>query len=421
MTANLKDKKHLERLRMTYASTRKVAGLTMERHVSILEALQPNNNLKWLTIVGYQGISFPNWLDVCHLPNLVSLDLSSGKFCTQLPPFGLFPYLKMLSISYFPQIEIISSLNVLFRSLEILRFKNMSNWKEWLCVEGFPLLKELSITNCPKLKKSLPQHLPSLEILIIRNCQELEASIPESHNIHKLVLRGCENILVNELPSNLKEVFLGGTRVIESHLEQILLNNVFLKDLGVADFNGVCQDWSNLCSFNSIRSLTITGWHSSSFTFAWDLFINLYSLNLYDCPLLDSISGEGLPLSLTRIEIQRCPKLIASIEELGLNKLCSLRMVKVSDDFVESFPKENLLPPTINTLRLDCCPKLRIIDIKGFQHLKSLKLLSISRCCCLEHLSGEDLPESLSALDIYGCPLLQCRNIAHIPSVEITE
>ncbi|GAU46061.1 hypothetical protein TSUD_401400 [Trifolium subterraneum] len=61
MTANLKDKKYLEGLRMTYGSTRIMAGLTMERHASILEALQPNNNLKWLTVVGYQGISFPNW------------------------------------------------------------------------------------------------------------------------------------------------------------------------------------------------------------------------------------------------------------------------------------------------------------------------------------------------------------------------
>ncbi|PNX94563.1 CC-NBS-LRR resistance protein [Trifolium pratense] len=421
--ANLKDKKHLEGLHMTYGATRETDGSIMERDASVLESLQPNRSLKWLTIVDYHGTSFPNWLDQCHLPNLVSLDLMRCKFCTQLPPLWLFPYLKRLSISSCYEIEIISSPNVPFRSLEILRFEDMSNWKEWLCVEGFPLLKELSIMSCPKLKKALPKHLPSLEILIIINCQELESSIPLSHNIRELRLYKCENILINELPSNLKEVFLGGTRVLESYMEQILSNNVFLEQLDVKDFNGVNQEWSNLdlCSCNSIRSLTIDGWHSSSLPFAWDLFINLYSLFLYDCPLLDSIYGEGLPLSLRSITIQKCPKLIASIEVLGLNKIYSLEDVTVCDDFVESFPKENLLPPNINTLHLDCCSKLRIIDNRGFLHLKYLKALCITNCCCLEHISGEDLPESLSTLYIAGCPLLQCHNISHIPSVKIFE
>jgi hypothetical protein len=198
---------------------------------------------------------------------------------------------------------------------------DISSWREWSCVEGFPLLKELSIKKCPKLKKALPQHLPSLEILIIENCPELEASISLSNNIHKLVLCNCENILVNELPSNLKEVVLGGTGVIESYLEQILLSNVFLEQLRVLGFNGANQEWSNLdlCSCNSIHSLVINGWHSSSLPFAWDLFINLSYLELNDCRLLNSLFGEGLPLSLTRIEIRRCPQLIASIEGLGLN------------------------------------------------------------------------------------------------------
>jgi Leucine-rich repeat (LRR) protein len=422
-TANLKDKKHLEGLHMTYDATRKTVSLTMERHGSILETLQPNSNLKWLTIVGCHDTSFPKWLDECHLPNLVSLDLTRCKFCTQLPPSGLFPYLKMLTISSCDKIEIISSLNVPFRSLEILRFVDISSWREWSCVEGFPLLKELSIKKCPKLKKALPQHLPSLEILIIENCPELEASISLSNNIHKLVLCNCENILVNELPPNLKEVVLGGTGVIESYLEQILLSNVFLEQLRVLGFNGANQEWSNLdlCSCNSIHYLVINGWHSSSLPFAWDLFINLSYLKLNDCRLLNSLFGEGLPLSLTRIEIQRCPQLIASIEELGLNKLYSLRVVKITDGFVESFPKENLLPPNINTLYLEYCPKLRTIDIKGFLHLKSLKFFSISNCRCLENLSGEGLPESLSTLVIRSCPLLQCHNIAHIPSVRIIE
>jgi hypothetical protein len=37
----------------------------------------------------------------------------------------------------------------------------MYGLEEWLCVEGFPLLKELSIINCPELKRAFPQHIPS--------------------------------------------------------------------------------------------------------------------------------------------------------------------------------------------------------------------------------------------------------------------
>jgi len=429
MIANLKDKKHLEGLHLTYDTVEETYtykggetnGSVRERDASVLEALQPNSNLKWLKIESYKGTSFPNWLEECHLPNLVSLYLEECDFFTQLPPFEKFPYINRLCISRCPGIEIINSINVPFRFLEILRFEDMPNWKEWLCVESFPLLKKLSIRSCPKLKKALPQHLPSLQILIIDDCQELEAPFPLSHNIWKLILRGCDNIWIDELPSNLTEVFIGGTQVIESYLEQLLLNNVFIERLRVSDFNGVNQEWANLdlSSCNSISFLTISDWHSSSLPFAWDSFINLHSLWLTNCPLLESFSGDGLPLSLTNLEIERCPKLIASIEDLGLMKLDSLKEVEVSDDFMEYFPKENLLPPNVNYLHLQECSKLRIINNRGFLHLKSLASLRISRCCSLEHLSGEGLPESLSTLNISGCPLLQCHNIAHIPFVNI--
>jgi hypothetical protein len=98
-----------------------------------------------------------------------------------LPPLGQLPCLKELSISRCDGLKIIgeefydnNSTILPFKSLEVLIFERMYGLEEWLCHEGFPLLKELSIINCPELTRALPQHLPSLQKLKISNCNKLE-------------------------------------------------------------------------------------------------------------------------------------------------------------------------------------------------------------------------------------------------------
>ncbi|XP_039688343.1 putative disease resistance protein RGA3 isoform X1 [Medicago truncatula] len=441
VAANLKDKKHLEELSLSYDEWRDMNLSVTEAQISILEALQPNRNLMRLTIKDYGGSSFPYWLGDYHLPNLVSLELLGCKLRSQLPPLGQFPSLKKLFISGCDGIEIIgtefygyNSSNVSFKSLETLRFEHMSEWKEWLCLECFPLLQELCIKHCPKLKSSLPQHLPSLQKLEIIDCQELAASIPMAANISELELKRCDDILINELPATLKRVILCGTQVIRSSLEQILFNCAILEELEVEDFFGPNLEWSSLdmCSCNSLRALTITGWHSSSFPFTLQLFTNLHSLALYECPWLESFFGRQLPSNLGSLRIERCPNLTASREEWGLFQLNSLKQLCVSDDLniLESFPEESLLPSTIKSLELTNCSNLKIINYKGLLHLTSLESLYIEDCPCLERLPEEDLPSSLSTLSIHDCPLLKklyqmeqgerWHRICHIPSVTIS-
>ncbi|KAL5063445.1 hypothetical protein RYX36_025182 [Vicia faba] len=187
-TAILKNKKYLEEIRITFDGKREAMdGSIVERNASVLETLQPNRNLKRLTIEYYKGIMFSNWLNGSNLPNLISLKLQSCGLCSHFPPLGQLPFLKELSISCCYGIKIIgeefydnNSTNVSFKSLEVLEFSEMLEWEEWSCLEGFPLLKNLSIRRCPKLKNALPQHLPSLQKLEIFNCQELEVSISKS-------------------------------------------------------------------------------------------------------------------------------------------------------------------------------------------------------------------------------------------------
>jgi hypothetical protein len=113
-----------------------------------------------------------------------------------------------------------------------------------------------------------------------------------------------------------------------------------------------------------------------------------------------------------QLTIWNCPKLIGSREEWGLFQLNSLKYITIRGhefENVESFPEENLLPPTLQLLYLRNCSKLRRMNNKGFLHLNSLRQLRIWDCPSLESLPEEALQQlsSLSELNINECPLIR--------------
>ncbi|CAK8564979.1 unnamed protein product [Lathyrus sativus] len=294
--ARLQDKKSLEKIRMTFdLGGEEMDGSIVENNESVLKALQPNNNLKRLTIKNYNGNMFPIWLRGCDLPNLISLKLHN---CEGIKIFG----------------NNSNSTNVPFKVLEVLEFDCMSEWEEWLCMEGFPWLKELSIKYCPKLKGALPQHLPSLEKLVISGCKMLDVSIPNCENIIELDLQDCNKILINELSSSLKRFVLNENQYVEFSMDS-LINNPNLEDLKL-DFKDFVNCPSlDFCCYDSLSSLSITGWKFSSLPFSLHLFTNLDSLTLSDCPKLESFPIGGFPSNLSLLTIDGCPKLVASREE----------------------------------------------------------------------------------------------------------
>ncbi|XP_045822451.1 putative disease resistance protein At3g14460, partial [Trifolium pratense] len=360
--------------------------------------LIPNKN--------YNGNRFPNWLRDCDLPNLVSLTLNGCGLCFHLPSLGQLSSLKELSISRCPELKKIPPQHL--PSLQTLYIYECNKLEECLCLEGSPLLKELYISDCPMLK----------------------ISIPKGDSMIELYLQRCDRILVNELPTSLKKFVLLGNRYVEFSDEQNLVKCTVLEVLKF-DLEGIVKRPSlDLCCYNSLRNLTIKECHSSSsLPFSLHLFTNLEYLKLYDCPQLESFPSGGLPSNLTRLEIENCPKLIGSREEWGLFQLNSLKQLGVSDEFenVESFPEENLLPPTLTWLLLMNCSKLRIMNNKGFLHLNSLKSLIIINCPSLESLPEEGLPSF--QLLIRECPLIREKykkeggerwhTISHIPVVGI--
>ena len=94
--AKLVDKKHLETLKLGWSY---YDDSTHARDV--LDMLSPNRTLRKLIIHQHPGTGFPSWIGCYSLANIVSLQLSSCRYCFYLPPLGQLPSLKTLYISGF--------------------------------------------------------------------------------------------------------------------------------------------------------------------------------------------------------------------------------------------------------------------------------------------------------------------------------
>ncbi|XP_015886081.3 putative disease resistance RPP13-like protein 1 [Ziziphus jujuba] len=369
--ANLKSKKGITQMLLEW--TGDVDDSQKAREV--LGRLEPQKNLKKLSIERYGGTSFPDWVGHHSFSRMKVVKLSYCNNCYQLPPLGQLPSLKELEIAGFSMVERIgeefyfngsSSVIKPFKSLEILKFSRMPQWKEWLLIEGseengiFSHLKELKFSNCSKLNEAcLPHYLPSLTSLEISANHQLVASISSCHypSLGILKIEDCPEI----------KSFPGGSLPPSIH------------------------------------------------TMAIKSFKNLFTL-----------LAEGWPSNLQSLEISSCLKLFAKPMQWNLQMLTSLTSLLICgvDEKLDSFPEEGQLPSTLTSLELFVFTKLNSLNGKAFRHLSCLEHLKISFCQELQCLPEEGLPASLSHLEICCCPLLSrsCQGkdwhkIAHIPHV----
>jgi len=97
LEVDLKNKTHLVALTLEWGWNRN--SIDSKKEEDVIENLQPSKNLKKLSIIGYGGKRFPNWLHENSLSNIASLMLDGCESCQCLPPLGLLPFLKVLKIS----------------------------------------------------------------------------------------------------------------------------------------------------------------------------------------------------------------------------------------------------------------------------------------------------------------------------------
>jgi len=240
-------------------------------------------------------------------------------------------------------------------SLQKLSIDNCNELEEWLCLEGFLSLKELSISGCAKFKRVLPQHLPSLQKLSIDNCNELEewSCLEGFLSLKELSISGCakfKRVLPQQFPS----------------LQKLSIDN--------------CNELEEGLCFGDM----------------------LKEISIFNCPELKRALPQHLP-SLQKLEIIDCNKLEASIlkfdsiieldiqrcDRIFLNELpTSLKKLIIHENRSTEFSVEQNLVnfPFLEELQLDWsgsvkCPSLDLccynslcyLTIKGW-HSSSLPL-----------------------------------------------
>ncbi|KAG5539130.1 hypothetical protein RHGRI_019624 [Rhododendron griersonianum] len=487
LEAKMSEKKHLDKLALEWYGTTEDSQNARD----VLEKLEPHTNLKHLEIKNYGGTRFPTWLGDQSFCNMASLRLENCNNCFSLPPLGQLPSLKELTIASMPGIMNVGhefygdsgclskpfqsletlrfencfflpplgqmpslkdltiesmpgitslgrefygeggSLSKPFQSLETLRFAEMSGWVDWCILDAgeFSQLKKLELIQCPKLIGHLPTKLPSLVGLKIQDCAELVASLPNTTSLRRLELYGCQGMQLQwqgvssieylsisdfasleEFPSelvtltNLKSLIVGNCpRLYVPLSDEMSHRNMFL-------------EWLDLYGCDSLKSIPL------------GLFPKLRSLQITGCTNFETLILEGCK-NMSSLSVQRCEKLKALPEQMHtlLPSLTGIYLGGESEDVLESFPEEGLLPSTLTDLGIKGMRNLKSLNGRGLQPLGSLERMEIHNCPQLQSFSVEGLPTSLLELEIRGCPLLKprCRRkegedwpkISHIPLI----
>ncbi|XP_034701515.1 putative disease resistance RPP13-like protein 1 [Vitis riparia] len=480
--ANLVGKQYLDELELEWNR-----GSDVEQNGAeiVLNNLQPHSNLKRLTIYGYGGSRFPDWLGPSVL-NMVSLRLWNCTNVSTFPPLGQLPSLKHLYISGLEEIERVGAefygTEPSFVSLKALSFQGMPKWKEWLCMGGqdgeFPRLKELCIERCPKLIGALPNHLPLLTKLEIVDCEQLVAQLPRIPAIRVLTTRSCDISQWKELPPLLQDLSIQNSDSLESILEEgMLQSNTCLRHLRIRNcsfsrplcrvclpitLNSLhideCKKLEFLlpeflkCHHPSLHHLDIFRSTCNSLSsFPLGNFPSLTHLTIWDLKGLESLSisiSEGDVTSFHELYIGSCPNLV-SIELPALDfsrysifNCKNLKWLLHNATCFQSltifgcpeliFPIQGLQGlSSLTSLKISHLPNLMSLESLELQLLTSLKKLEIRNCPKLQFLTEEQLPTNLSVLTIQNCPLLKDRckfgtgedwhHIAHIPHIVIDD
>ncbi|XP_029128597.1 putative disease resistance protein At3g14460 isoform X1 [Cajanus cajan] len=466
--ANMKKKKQIEELTLKWGEDPQDSQIEKD----VFENLQPSTNLKKLTIRYYSGTSFPKWLSESSYSNVIVLRISDCNYCLSLPPFGQLPSLKELVIQRMEMVKTVdeefysnnerSSLFQPFPMLESLQFEEMLEWEEWLPFKGensefpFPLLKHLSLSECPKLRGNLPNHLPSLKEVSISKCNQLEAKSCDLHwNTSIESLRISEggkgllslldefsyeklNIFKWDSLSCLPRMILGANCLQWLTLKRIpslisFPNDGLPTSLKSLEIN-YCENLEFLShetwhKYTSLESLEIRHSCHSLTSITLDCFPALERLSIISCPNLEAITtqGGGPAPKLINFKVRDCEKLrsLPELIDLPSLKYSSLSKLAVVASFGARFFPSSLQSLTVNVGMLSCMSKDELGFI--FPRLTSLSHLRIEgggEADVVNIMLKEPLlPTSLQGLYLQWLDGLKClgmegKGLQHLTSLQ---
>ncbi|KHN36355.1 Putative disease resistance RPP13-like protein 1 [Glycine soja] len=375
LEARMMDKKNINDLSLEWWSN----GTDFQIEFHVLCKLKPHQGLESLTIWGYNGTILPDWVGNFSYHKMTTLCLSYCENCCVLPSLGQLPSLKKLYISRlnsvkkvdagFYKIEDCPSVTP-FSSLEYLEISFMCCWELWSTPESdaFPLLKSLRIEDCPKLRGDLPNHLPALETLEIRNCELLVSSLPRAPILKRLEICKSNNVSLHVFPLLLESIEVEGSPMVESMIEAItIIEPTCLQHLKLRDYSsaisfpgGRLPASLKALHIRNLKNLEFPTQHKHDFLEVMGcdklkllpdemitLLPKLEYLGISNCPEIESFPEGGMPPNLRTVSIKNCEKLLSGLAWPSMGMLTHL-YVGGPCDGIKSFPKEGLLPPSMN-------------------------------------------------------------------------
>ncbi|MED6133319.1 hypothetical protein PIB30_027353 [Stylosanthes scabra] len=404
--ARIIDKKHIDDLLLEWSSDDDtVSDIQIERDV--LDSLRPHTGLKGLTIVGYKGKIFPDWLGQYSYNNMTYVSLYYCKDCCVLPSLGQLPSLKSLSIEGFTQLKCIGeefykneddcTLHIApFPSLETLQFEDMPCWEVWNFPgsEAFPQLKKLQIRECPMLKGDMVNQMimrivswssnaSKVHKLYMEKREEFDNYTDMSLHGDSLTLKRCEWLveptfvatIIHHLTS-LQEICISQISTAVSLPANCLpksLQKLEIKKCRKVEFPEQQQQQKY-----DLVELQIDSSCDSLASLSLDAFPNLKILKIRYCENLESISMSVPPhAALQRLAISECYKFV-------------------------SLTEEGLAAPNLTHLHIYSCHKLKALPRNMDSLLPNLRSLDIEECRGISRFPEGGLPPNLEKLCMRG-------------------
>ncbi|GMN27078.1 hypothetical protein TIFTF001_001522 [Ficus carica] len=297
--AKLTAKKHLVDLDLIWNVN---AAIDADDYVKLLEALQPREDLRELSLFAYGGEKFSSWLP--HHAKLVKFTLSRCMKCQSLPPLDHLPCLEVLLVDDLPELkyaisketsgdESYSKGGAFFKSLTELQLTNLPNltrwWEDEVKASEFPCLSKLIIGDCPNLI-SMPL-FPVVQVLVLKNTKwkPFQETLASS----------------SQIPST------------SSSTSSAVRPLSGLRTLSIINMTSANGGSNMFWSLPSLHSFTIDHVREiEPFLEGLDLLKNLQELHIWRCASLETISWIRNIKSLRILSVKLCPKLTIPREEI---------------------------------------------------------------------------------------------------------
>ncbi|XP_039166523.1 putative disease resistance RPP13-like protein 1 isoform X1 [Eucalyptus grandis] len=286
-------------------------------------------------------------------------------------------------------------------------------WQDGNEMLNLTCLQELTIVSCPQFTSIVPREreieLPcNLENMELINCANLEKLPSKMYTLSYLSIRECPKLIRPTISSYdpnsnnpMPQLQSSCTSKCDSLTSFPLAKGrlATLKEVSIQ----VCKGVESLEEIivESLESMTIGGCENlRSLPQCLHTFSHLTYLYIFDCPALEIEDPPALPLTLSILMLERCPK-IKSIA--SLSNLTKLKISECPALEIENFPP---LPITLSSLILYDCSKIKSLPNR-WRHLTSLLRIRIIHCQNIKCLPKGGLPPNLDTLVIYGCENLE--------------